>query len=177
MPINFKDLKDDLYDWAITVVPTGMPVIYWQPNAPRPLVPYLTLFISSVVSINEDWSSPESDLLGEIQMKGDRQFTLEVQAYGGDPLTTIENIRTSLQKQTVLDTLRANGIAVYQALTINDITNLIDTQFEQRAQIDILMGIAQTYTDNPGYFEQLEIEEEILDQTGSIVYNDTITIP
>ena len=81
-----------------------------------------------------------------------------------------------MQKQTVLDTLRANGIAFYQSLTINDITELVDSQFERRAQLDILFGIAQIYTDTPGYFDEIEVQEIIENQIGDVVYDETITI-
>lgn len=176
MPLNYNVVRQNLYAWAITVVPPGMPVIFYEPNAPRPIVPYLSLYLNSIVAVNQDWSSSNADSAGSIEMKGDRNFTLQVQSYGNDPLTVLENIRTSLQKQTVLDTLRANGIAFYQSLTINDITELVDSQFERRAQLDILFGIGQVYSDVPGYFSTIEVEEEYLDVLGNVVYDDTITI-
>lgn len=176
MALNFATVKLNLYQWAITVVPMGMPVIFYEPNAPRPTVPYVSLYLNSIVAVNQDWTEAEADSMGTVDMKGDRQFTLQVQGYGGDPLTVLENIRTSLQKQTVLDTLRANGIAFYQSLNIGDITELVDSQFERRAQLDILFGIAQIYTDTPGYFDEIEIEQIYEDATGSIVYDETITI-
>jgi hypothetical protein len=176
MALNFATVKLNLYQWLITVVPSGMPVILWEPNAPNPATAYVTYYLNSIVSINQDWSAPDANSSGVIDMKGDRQFTLQVNAYGGDPLTVLENIRTSLQKQTVLDTLRANGIAFYQALTIADITELVDSQWERRGSLDILFGIAQIYTDAPGYFDEIEVQEVYQDATGSIVYDETITI-
>ncbi len=110
-------------------------------------------------------------------MKGDRQFTLELQAYGSDPLTLMENIRTSLQKQSVLDTLRLNGIAFYSSLTINDITELVDSQFERRSQLDVLFGIGQVYTDTVGYFDHIQLQEIVLDPAETVVYNQTFLIP
>lgn len=176
MPLNFNTVRQNLYAWAITVVPMGMPVIFYEPNAPRPTVPYVTLYLNTITAVNQDWSAPDADNAGSIDMKGDRQFTLQVQAYGNDPLTVLENIRTSLQKQTVLDTLRANGIVFYQSLTINDITELVDSQFERRAQLDILFGIAQIYNDIPGYFSTIEVEEKYLNAVDVVVYDETLTI-
>lgn len=176
MALNFATVKLNLYTWASSVVPVGMPVIFYEPNAPRPTVPYVSLYLNSIVAINQDWTESRADSLGTVDMKGDRQFTLQVQGYGGDPLTVLENIRTSLQKQTVLDNLRANGIAFYQSLTIGDITELVDSQFERRAQLDILFGIAQIYTDTPGYFDEVEIEGTVENQIGVVVYDETITI-
>lgn len=176
MAINFATVKTSLYQWAITVLPGGMPVIFYEPNAPRPAVAYVTLYLNSIVSVGQDWSDDDADNSGVINMKGDRQFTLQVQAYGGDPLTVMENLRTSLQKQSVLDTLRAGGIAFYQSIAIADITELVDSQFERRAQLDILFGIGQIYTDAPGFFDTIEIEEIIENAIGDIVYDETITI-
>lgn len=178
MPVSYATVKTNLYNWAISVLPVGMPVIFWEPNAPRPNVPYATLFLSSILAVGQDWASNESDSAGLINMQGDRQFTLSFQVYGGtDPLTVLENVRSSLQKQTILDTLRTNGIVFFQSLNIEDITDLIDSQWERRASLDILFGIGQNYTDNPGYFDHLQVQEQILNQLGDIVYDEIIDIP
>lgn len=177
MAINFAAVKTSLYNWAVANLPAGMPVIFYYANAPRPTVSYVTLNIQSIVAVNQDWSDSSTDSSGVQNMKGDRQFTVSIQAYGGDTLTTLENLRTSLQKQTVLDTLRANGIAFYQSLTINDITELVDSRYESRAQLDVLFGIGQIYTDSPGFFDHTVIQEVILDAEGNTVYDKLITIP
>lgn len=175
--INFATVKLALYNWVVSTAPPGMPVIYWQPNSPRPTVPYITLFISQVTAVNQDWANPNADINGSTSMKGDRQFTLEIQAYGADPLTLMENIRTSLQKQSILDTLRTNGIAFYSSLTINDITELVDSQYERRAHLDVLFGIGQVYADSPGFFDHIELTEEYIDQVATIIYDKTFLIP
>ncbi len=178
MPISYATVKTNLYSWAVSVLPSGMPVIFWEPNAPRPAVPYATLFLSSIVALNQDWTENDADASGIVDMKGDRQFTLSFQVYGGaDPLTVLENVRSSLQKQTILDTLRANGIVFFQSLNIEDITDLIDSQWERRATMDILFGIGQTYTDNPGYFDHMIVEEVIKNEQGNIIYDKTFPIP
>jgi hypothetical protein len=176
MTLNYDVVKSNLYTWANAVVPSGMPVIFYEPNAPRPSTPYVSLYMNTITAVNQDWSSPDADASGNIEMHGDRQFTLQVQAYGNDPLTVLENIRTSLQKQTVLDTLRANGIAFYQSLTINDITELVDSRFERRAQLDILFGIGQVYQDGPGYFDEIDIDQQYINAVDVVVYDETLTI-
>jgi len=176
MSLNYETVKTTLYNWAVSVVPLGMPVIFWEPNGPRPEIPYITIFLSSIIALNQDWSATNANVLGEINMKGDRSFTLQIQGYGNDPITVLENIRTSLQKQTVLDTLRAGGIVFYQSLTITDITELVDSQYEKRASLDILMAIGQIYTDQPGYFSEIEVQEIYLDQIDNVIYDETITI-
>lgn len=177
MAINFATVKNGLYVWCSTVVGPSIPVIFWQPNAPRPTIPYVTLFIQSVVSVGQDWASGEADNLGVVDQRGNRQFTLTIQAYGGDPLTLLENIRTSLQKQSVLDILRGNEIVFYTAQTINDITDLVDSKFERRASLDVLLGIGQVYTDAPGFFDEAEIQELVLDEIGNVVIDEKFIVP
>lgn len=177
MALVFKDLKTSLYNWAVANVPSGMPVVYYFPNAPRPTVDYVSLLISSVTQIGWDYVPEPEDDSGVVEQVGDREFVLTAQAYGGDVLTVIENLRTSLQKQTVLDTLRSSGIVFVNWFPINDITDLVDSRFEQRATMDIQFRIAQEYFDNLGAIDQAEVEEVILNVDGSTVYDETVLIP
>lgn len=176
MAIDYAIVKNSLYQWAVSQVPSGMPVIFYQPNAPRPTVPYITLFLNNSTQYGYDWSSGSANEDGEIDMHGDRMFILQVQGYGNDPLTVMENLRTSLQKQTVLSGLRSNGIAFYNSLGINDITTTVDSQFERRAQMDLQFGIGQVYIDNPGFFDEVEIEEEIYNVNEILIYNEVINV-
>lgn len=177
MPLVFADLKTALYNWATSNVPSGMPVIYYYPNAPRPTVDYVTLLISSVTQIGWDYVPQPTDSAGDVEQVGDREFILSVQGYGGDPITVLENLRTSLQKQTVLDTLRASGIVYFDWFPINDITDLVDSRFEQRATMDLHFRIAQEYFDVLGTIAQVEADEVILNLDGSIVLDQTVLIP
>lgn len=175
MPLNFETIKTNLYSWA-TTNSGGASVIFLNENAPRPAQPYMTLFLSSLNQIGEDYT-PESDVNGLVDMVGDREFTLQIQTYGGDCITRLENLRSSLQMQTVLDTLRANGIVFVNHFGINDLTELLDSRFEKRGAMDVLFRIGQNYTDNLGLVETIEVEEVYQDAGGTVVYDRTITIP
>lgn len=178
MSINYETVKKALYDWMISVIPLNMPVIYWQNNSPRPEIPYVTLFLNNIVMRNQDWTQPRVNTLADANMKGDRQFTLSIQVFGtNDPLTILENVRSSLQKQSVLDTLRTNGIVFFQSLNIADITEILETQFEKRASLDVLFGIGQTYIDNLGFFDHAQIEQTIKDINGDVIINRIIEVP
>lgn len=175
MPLNIETVKTDLYDWAVANIPISVPVIFYYPNAPRPDIPYVSLFLLNFLQIGDDWhSSPDN--IGSSNVIGDREMTLTVNCYGGDPFTVLENLRSSLQNQSVLDTLRDNGIVFVQQLPINDISSLLDTEFESRAAMDILFRIAQDNESDDGLIETVELTETFSDGE-SIVYTDTVTIP
>lgn len=175
MPLDFETVKTNLYAWALANSP-GCSVIFLNENAPRPAQPYVTLLLSPLNQIGEDYT-PKADASGLVDMVGDREFTLQIQTYGGDCITRLENLRSSLQKQTVLDSLRANGIVFVNHFGINDTTELLDSRFEKRAAMDVLFRIGQDYQDNLGLIETVEVEEIYQDASGSVVYDHTTTIP
>lgn len=177
MSIDFNTVRTNIYNWAIENIPSGMPAIYLYNNAPRPTVDYITLYIATVSQIGWDWENDPNDVTAIAEMVGDREFTLQVQAYGGDPITVLQNLRTSLQKQTVLDSLRANGIVFANWFNVNDVTELVDSRFEQRASVDILFRIADIYSDETGIIESIELEEVFKDPANQIVYDETFIIP
>lgn len=177
MPIVFNDLRTVLYNWAFANTPSGMPVIWYFPNSPRPTVDYVTLNISAVQQIGWDYEPRPTLASGAVTQVGDREFTLTAQAYGGDVMTVLNNLRTSLQKQTVLDTLRSSGVVFVDWFPINNITELVDSRFEQRATMDILFRIADTYGDTLGTIAQAEITEELFIADGTQVLDQTVLIP
>lgn len=177
MTIDFSVVRTNLYNWAVANIPSGTPAIYLYPNSPRPTVDYVSLYIATITQIGWDWTQDPLDDTGITTMVGDREFTLQVQAYGGDPMTVLQNLRTSLQKQTVLDSLRVNGIVFVNWFPINDVTELVDTRYEQRASMDVLFRIADISTDNLGVIDTVVLEEVFKNQNGDIVYDETFTIP
>lgn len=177
MTIDFMQVRTSLYNWAVANIPSAMPVIYLYQNSPRPTVDYITLYIATVDQIGWDWTQGPLSNDGISQMVGDREFRLQIQGYGGDPVTVLQNLRTSLQKQTVLDTLREDGIVFVNWYSINDITELVDSRYEQRATMDILFRIADIYSDGLGVIDTVELQEVLENASGDIVYDETITIP
>jgi len=173
MSLDFSTVKTNIYSWVTSILPS-IPVIFYQQNSPRPDLPYITLYLTSLIQVGQDFV-PRPDNTGNLSIIGDREFTIQIQCYGGDPITTLENLRSSLQKETVLDTLRANKIVYVNQFPINDISALLDTLWEPRATMDILFRIAQSETDNHGLIKTVEIEE-ILSDGSSTVYDQVVTI-
>jgi hypothetical protein len=177
-PLN--NLMQSVLSWVVSVVPSSIPVIFLYQNGPRPTVDYVTINLTSFVQVGEDYSFTPTDDTGIASEAGDREFTVQIQAYGGknvDPFQILEIIRTSLQKQTVLDTLRVNGICYANHFPINDTTVLVDTLWERRAQMDVLLRIGVTYLDDLGVIDTINMVETIYDQTGSVIETVDITVP
>lgn len=177
MSIDFNTVRTSLFNWAVANIPAGMPVIYYFSNAPRPTVDYVSLQISAVNQIGWDYTQDPMANDGVAEMVGDREFSLHIQAYGGNVLTILNILRSSLQKQTVLDSLRLNGIVFFNWSTITDLTGLVDSRFEQRACFDAYFRMADIYSDNLGVISTVNLEEIYKNPDGTTVYDKTITIP
>lgn len=171
--IDYEVIKTSLYN-VISSIVTPTTVIFYYPNAPRPANPYITLNIDSLVRVGDDYI-PKPDTDGDSTIVGDREFTLQVQSYGENCLTILEKIRSSLQKPSILDTLRDENIVFVNSLDITNITALLDTEWEQRGAMDLLFRIANTDEDNLGVIETVELDEEYSDGN-TVVYSDTVTI-
>lgn len=174
MPLNFETVKTSLYNWVTSVLPANVPAIFFNENSPRPELPYVTLFLNTLTQIGDDFT-PRPDIDGDASIIGDREFNIQIQAYGGDPITTLENIRSSLQLDSVLDSLRNDNIVFVQHNPINDITGLLDTKFEPRGSMDVLFRIAQSQDDNLGVIETVELEQNYSDGEG-LIYSETVLI-
>lgn len=176
MSIVFNDLQNALYSWASSIA-IMRPVIWYYPNAPRPERSYISLNITTFNQVGRDYIPRPTDNLGNVLLKGDREFTLNIQAYGEQPFQTLENLRTSLQKQSVINYLHSQGLAYFGQESIIDITTLLDSRFEQRASMDVYFRIAQTLEDELGVITTIEITEEFFNQANIEIFNETYTIP
>lgn len=174
MALNFETVRTDIYDWVASIVGGSVTVIFENQNGPRPSLPYVSILLTTLTQIGVDYISPP-DAMGDSDIIGDREFNIRIQAYGGDPITQLENIRSSLQKPSVLDTLRANNIVFVDRLSINSVSALLDTEWEARASMDILFRIAQTDSDELGLIETVEVDETLSDGVSDI-YTATVTI-
>lgn len=175
MTINLETVKTNLYDWAKAQLPVNFPVILYYENAPRPTYNYVTIDITTFTQIGEDYTPQPTDDVGDVEMVGNREFTVQLQAYGGDSMGILETLRCSLQKLTVLDTLRNNGIIFVMHFPIQDITELVNSKFESRATMDVLFRMGQTYQDTLGSIDTVEIEEEFF-EGDTLVINQTVTV-
>lgn len=176
MPINIETVKTNLYNWAKAQLPVNYPVIMFYENSPRPPTNYVSINITNYAEIGQDYTPRPLNNAGNVTQVGDREFTVQIQAYGGNVFDILETLRYSLQKQTVLDTLRVNGIVFVQQFPIQDISELVNTLFEKRTSMDILFRIGQSYSDVLGTIATVEVEEEFL-QNGIVVIDQTVTIP
>lgn len=136
--LNFTAIDKAFYDWVNIF--TGQSVIWLNQNSPRPNTSYLTLYKSTLTPIGQDFESAVN-LSGEMRIGGIRQLTLQINHYGSNSMGVLEALLLSLRMNQYRDILVAEGITHLDRLAINDLSILLDTEFESRAQMDLLFLI------------------------------------
>lgn len=151
------------------------PVVFAQQNAPAPAGLYVTVQVLAMPRIRHATEgSPNNS--GVAQIVDDIEPSVRLQSFGENAFATLEAVRDSLSKPTVLSSLRSAGLAFVDVLSgVDDISQVMGGTVEQRAGLDLRFRCAGVTTDNVGVIETVEITAvaEVDDDTA---YTDTIEI-
>ena len=88
----------------------------------------------------------------------------------------LQQLRFSLNKNSVMDGLLAAGLSVREVTGITDTTTLLDTSWEERGSFIMHIYVVQTDDDVVGTIDTTEVEGTVCDLENNIVTNDTIII-
>jgi len=166
----YDTIEKAIYEWAVLVLPTNTPIIWYHENAPRPIVPYVALYISTVSSIGWDFVD------GKGNLTGNRDFTLLCQGIGKYSMDFMETMKTSLEKPAVQLFLRSKEIAFVERLAISCISEVVDNRWEERHILDLKFRFAQLSTDTSGIVEHANIKGAIKNIDLSTVKSVNITL-
>lgn len=156
----FVDIQKTLYDWVSGE--TMYPVIWLNPNAPRPALPYIGLHFLSLVKMGGDY-------IGKVDNEGIRKICCDYYIniniscyYSGSganvaELDVLSDLRLSLRTQSVADFLNENYISLIKELSsILYLPAHIATGLEPRAMIDMQFGTAVYKEDEIYLIETVE---------------------
>jgi len=147
---------DYIYIWVSAN--TSALVIFADQNAPRPDELYVTLKITGISNIgHREYTAPDY-VTGDREIKYEDEITVSIQAYGPDALATIQEIKESLKKESVLISLESNKIAKRRDEPMTNLSAPIDSIIEERWGFDVTFGLANTITENVGVIESIEYE-------------------
>lgn len=153
--MTYTEFKENIYAWAAANV--GITVIYADQNAPRPDENYITLRLSTIVSIgHRNYQSPDSITENRV-VKYEDELTASFQSYGVDTVNTLQLLKESLQKESVMYDLLNMNIAVRREENIRNVSSLVDNIIEEHWSYEVTFGIANTFSENVGVIEDTEI--------------------
>ena len=153
------DKEDALYAWLSGIL-TGASVIWDKEDGVRPPLPFATMNIisgpSSAGPAEERYKSQDTYAYA---MR--KKFTLSINVHSDDALMRINSIVNALELPSHQSILQGAGIAVWGNSDPRDLSQLMDTEYEGRAQIDINLSFAQTIEDSPGEIRTVHVRGDI----------------
>ena len=180
MSIGLTEIEDALRDWVMAQVglaagvnPWANDAIHWKPNAPRPTAPYVAIHIPIITRLGRDYFGAPNNTTGIREVFGPRPFTVMLQFFGEGAMSAGEDLRSSLQLETVRDALRAGGAIHNTDEAVTDVSALMETEIEERASFDVRFTATSVQTENTGIIETTEVGVTIKDQAGATVHTDT----
>jgi hypothetical protein len=159
-------VKKALYDWVRTQCAGDIPqnqILWRDQSEPLPPRPCVTLRITSGPQRvgYQDNIQPQAD--GRLNMGGQRTMIVSVQVFGNlkvhRPMAyqLAADLNASLSKQTVLMELRRSGVAIQNQGEVTNLTDLEESEFEERAEFSMQLGVAENVLDDPGTIENVNI--------------------
>lgn len=145
-----KDKEDAIHSWISATLGLSAGNVIWdRPNASRPDPPYALLNILSGPRKTSPSAEERYKELDTFVYAMRKEFTLTVGIYGGNGyLKQLGNLIDSLEKPSALTTLRQAGLACWGSEDPVDLSTLLDTQFEDRAAVDIVFAYGEAMEDD-----------------------------
>lgn len=150
--------------------------LIWQDgNAPRPALPYVAMKVMGMRRVNEDhYSEKLTD--GNQTVKGDREFTLNIQRFGTASVESLDDLANRLRLNTIRDKFFTAKLPLISADDVVDVAALLDkSQIEPRASLDVFIRLKSVLLDNVGYIDTVVIEAD--DDSLAPDYTITVTLP
>lgn len=159
---------------------TGLECILEEPvlqGAPRPALPYMSFKITTpAYKTGDDDARVVSGTTYNVG--GQRRMTVSFHSYAvehEDAYNYMGLLQSSFETQSIQEVLRRAGVAVWVIGTVADLSQLLNTGYESRAQMDVTFGIAANITEDLGEIDTVEVTGTITtDQGTQVVKNFTV---
>lgn len=174
--IDDKQLRKSLFDWASSYTPLDdddeVTVIWANQGAVRPPIPYVLLNIIAGPIKNGGQDDIETLESGDTRVSGYREITLSINYFGPNAVGKLSVLQTSVEFPQVTEYFRSKDIAYISDSGVKDLNTVMETRFENRAQIDfrfrvlseaLASEIVGTATDIITAIETVELGNEMDD--------------
>lgn len=169
--LELARIQDAIYDWIKreTAGVLEEDRIVWvyqtQPLPPRPCIALNIQDGPKALGTQDNYTYESQDKF--FNVGGQREMTVSIKAFGNRMIARplayqmCLDLHSSLSKLTNLDILRAAGISIMQRGNPDNTTELEESEYEDRAQFEITIGVAQNYRDEPGTIGQANITKTV----------------
>ena len=155
-------------------------VIWEFPNAPRPKKPYATLqTFAEMAEAQEDIVSTKETGIYNVVVPVTQTFRVQYFGLRDEDVTDKLNyLARKLETPTIVDRCFANRVAFFNATSVQDLTEIMDTQsVDVRASIDFYVRTNSEILDDLSVIEKVKVKENIyVDETDILTRQYTIAI-
>lgn len=159
--ITRATIEDALIVWLAAA--TSGSVIVADQNKPRPETPYLTVKVQGPLQLGQDsagaLTDPGAPAYASQAYLGEREVSVSIQAFGSGAVDLARSAVNALSTETTRSQLGTAGLFRRGGpIQVNELTALLDTDFQERAQFDVTFGLVDEYTDSVPLIESVECE-------------------
>lgn len=161
--------RDDVFKFLLKWLSdeSGLVVVKANQKGPRPARPYISLrFLNAsqrVGSMDQN-TTTEHTLAGEtkysVATEGMRTAVASINVFGDNAIDTLAMIRDSLDRPDVIDRFESAGVSHISEGPINDLTELLETIYEERGQMDLTIGFVAANEVEYGIIQSAEVNRE-----------------
>lgn len=153
-----------LFDWL--KAESGIAVIKVNPvagptgKAPRPARPYASLrFLNPSDRLGASVDQQSVTMPAKtVSTEGMRKAVASINIFGQNAIDTLAKVRDSLDRPDVIETFEAAGITHLEDSQINDLTELQETMYEERGQMDLTVAFVASSEVDVGTIEHAELD-------------------
>lgn len=161
---DLETKKVAIFDWLALACP-GVPVIRQEQSERRPPEPYIAFKFFDVVEALGAFDSLKYDQSQtSFKVSGHRTATVEVEVVGPNAGGIGLTVQQSVELQGAKDILCAAGLVVVQNPSLVDNTVLLETEFEERAILEMTIGFIVETIDTVEAIEQAEVTGTLSDK-------------
>jgi hypothetical protein len=149
-------LQDAIYDW---LDPLATEQFIWaKERAPAPVSPYFSLNLTTMaVAEGAGYERIISGSNRTIVQR--RQATLNIQSFGFAAVERLMAIKSRLYLESSQEALVNANISLIRDEDVIDISELLETQIQERASMDLILGYTRSDVDGTNWIEKVQVED------------------
>jgi hypothetical protein len=158
MAFNFATCDSWIYNWVSQF--TTLTTEWANKDNIKPDLPFLMMNKQTMTQIGHDIVLPPDDN-GFIIIASQKELVINFQAFGANSYGELDNIRVLSSNPESQDVLIENGISLVNNFPIQDLTQLVDKRYEERASMDLLFRFVTYKNANGTRTETINIDGTI----------------
>lgn len=137
-------------DIVNTILATADFSIAAKQDAPRPSGSYADVDFLTDTGIGWEYKKQENNIGDDNvteTIQGARVVSLSIGFYRDDAMDNARKVRTAFMRQSILDMLRAANMGLVNRTEVRDLSEVLESSWEQRAQFDLTLSAVGTDID------------------------------